>query len=208
MDKRMEEFFDPDAEVEENPEYEKWFDLFAGLSNDDLAKKRSLAAEKSINGAKPTTVELALFPYLFPDAQEYHHTAVSNAQSQCSNAALQATQHAPAVQAEPAPKGESLPFNYADDGERELHRIINICSKPASIIDNIKKLCNQSGSGWKPVNNGVAVFKFQRNDGFDDGQLQITLNSDAVRKQRDRLYERLGITKSDKLTDKSDKSDV
>lgn len=107
MDKRMEEFFDPDAEVEENPEYEKWFDLFAGLSNDDLAKKRSLAAEKSINGAKPTTVELALFPYLFPDAQEYHHTAVSNAQSQGNDAALQgqAPQHAPAVQAEPTPKG-------------------------------------------------------------------------------------------------------
>lgn len=169
MDKRMEEFFDPDAEVEENPEYEKWFDLFAGLSNDDLAKKRSLAAEKSINGAKPTTVELALFPYLFPDAQEYHHTAVSNAQSQGNDAALQgqAPQHAPAVQAEPTPKG---------NGGNTIEK------KPTPVDEFLAELINKHGEGIKQLR--VALLDshdLNRRYKFDDDILTLKgMNIDVL----------------------------
>jgi len=88
-----------------------------------------------------------------------------------------------------------FPANLKDDGEREFYRIIKISNKPLNIVNCIKKLCGQKGSGWEAVNGQTAVFKFQKNDGFDDGEFSITLTYDAVRKARDRLNLRLKTDK-------------
>lgn len=136
----------------------------------DQEKVKLSALKKSLFGdGAPTNEELSQYHYLFVNAPAQPQTG------------------------QQVTGGVSIPtYIYADDGERELHRIIKEFDSPKNCKEEIRRLCSVQNSGWKKRNNQYAVYRFVTPDGFDDGEMQVDIsNGDAFRQQKLRLAKKL-----------------